>query len=81
MQLLGTMAAVFALLLLVLPTVRVAQDRLSPRRAVGLWMAGAGFLLLALAALVLTGDAARNATLAGVAAAVIGNIIQRRSAS
>jgi hypothetical protein len=77
--LLGAIAAVFALVLLVLPTVRVAQGRLTPRLALGLWIAGAGFLLLALAAFVLTGDAARLATLAGVAAAVAGNIMQRRA--
>jgi hypothetical protein len=79
-QLLGGIAAAFALLLLVLPTLRVTQGRLSPRQALGLWISGGGFLLLALAALVLTGDAARSATIAGVAAAVAGNIVQRRSA-
>jgi hypothetical protein len=79
MQLLGGIAAMFALLLLMLPTVRVAQGRLSARNALGLWIAGAGFLLLAVAALVLAGDAAMIATLVGVAAAVAGNIVQRRA--
>jgi hypothetical protein len=79
MQLLGGIAAVFALLLLMLPAVRVAQGRLSARNALGLWISGAGFLLLAVAALVLAGDAAMIATLVGVAAAVAGNIVQRRA--
>jgi hypothetical protein len=79
MELLGALAAIFALLLLVLPTIRVAQGRLHPQHALGLWIAGAGFLLLALAALVLSGATARNATLVGVAATVIGNIVQRRA--
>jgi hypothetical protein len=78
MHVLGAIAAVFAVLLLVLPTVRVAQGALEARAAAGLWIAGAGFLLLALAACVLHGDAALYATLAGVAAAVAGNIVQRR---
>jgi hypothetical protein len=79
MELLGALAAIFALLLLVLPTIRVAQGRLHAHHALGLWIAGAGFLLLALAALVLSGATARNATLVGVAATVIGNIVQRRA--
>jgi hypothetical protein len=79
MALLGGMAAVFALVLLVMPTMRVAQGRLQPDQALGLWISGAGFLLLALAALVLAGDAAMIATLVGVAAAVAGNIVQRRA--
>jgi hypothetical protein len=53
MIILGTMAALFAAFLLVLPTVRVAQGRLTPAYAAGLWIAGFGFLLLALAAFVL----------------------------
>jgi hypothetical protein len=79
MQLLGAIAAVLALLLLVLPAVRVAQGKLTPGNALGLWIAGAGFLLLAMAALVLTGDSAMTATLVGVTAAVAGNIVQRRA--
>jgi hypothetical protein len=79
MQIIGAIAAVFALLLLTLPTLRVVQGHLTPRQAMGLWISGAGFLLLALGALVLVGDAGRHATLAGVVAAVIGNIVQRRS--
>lgn len=80
MTLLGAIAGVFALALLALPTLRVLQGRLTPHLATGLWLAGAGFLLLALAALVLTGDNARLATVAGVTATVTGNILQRRRA-
>ena len=76
---LGVIAAVFALALLVLPTVRVLQGRLAPRFAAGLWIAGSGFLLLALAAFALRGDAAQLAVLVGVIAAVAGNVIQRRT--
>ena len=79
-RLLGTLAAVFAVALLTLPTVRVAQGRLSPANAAGLWLSGFGFLLLALAAFVLPGDMASVAVLAGVAAAIAGNIVQRRIA-
>jgi hypothetical protein len=79
MQLLGGIAAVFALLLLMLPAVRVAQGRLAARNALGLWISGTGFLLLAVAALVLAGDAAMIAALVGVAAAVAGNIVQRKA--
>jgi hypothetical protein len=78
MNFLGYLAAVFALLLLGMPTYRVIEGRLPVHLAVGLWISGAGFLLLALAALVLEGDAAFRATLVGVGAAVAGNIVQRR---
>lgn len=79
--LLSALAGLFAALLLIFPTVRVAQGRLAPRQALGLWLAGAGFLLLALAGLVLRPAEGRTAVLVGVSAAVIGNIIQRRNAS
>jgi multidrug transporter EmrE-like cation transporter len=76
-QLLGTIAALFAALLLVLPALRVAQQRLALRHAVGLWISGAGFLMLALAALVLRGGTIRIALLTGIVLAVAGNIMQR----
>jgi len=78
MQILGTIAGIFAFMLLVLPTVRVLQGALEPRMATGLWLSGAGFLLLALAALVLEGDDAATLTLVGIGLAVAGNIVQRR---
>jgi hypothetical protein len=78
MQILGTIAAAFAVMLLVLPTVRVLQGGLAPRMATGLWISGAGFLLLAAAALVLDGEDAASVTLIGIGLAVAGNIIQRR---
>jgi hypothetical protein len=43
-----------------------------------LWVSGAGFALLAAAALVLGGSAANGAVLGGVVLAVVGNIVQRR---
>jgi uncharacterized membrane protein YbhN (UPF0104 family) len=79
-QVMGVAAGLFALTLVALPTIRVAQGRLPPRSALGLWISGLGFALLAAAALVLEGDAARGAMLGGVVAAVVGNIVQRRTA-
>lgn len=78
MRFLGVFAAAFAGVLLLLPALRVAQGRLPAHLATGLWISGAGFLLLALAALVLRGGLATAAVLAGVTCAVAGNIIQRR---
>lgn len=79
-QVLGAAAALFAVMLVALPAVRVAQGRLAARSAVGLWISGLGFALLAAAALVLSDEAARAAILAGVVAAVVGNVVQRRTA-
>jgi hypothetical protein len=79
-QVMGAGAALFAIALVALPTLRVAQGRLPARSAVGLWVSGLGFALLAAAALVLEGDASRGAILGGVVAAVAGNLIQRRTA-
>lgn len=76
---LGALAVVFAAALLVLPGIRVLQGTLSPRRAVGLWIAGAGFALLAAAALVVDRDARPAVVVAGVVTAVVGNIVQRRN--
>jgi hypothetical protein len=79
-QVMGAATGLFALTLLVLPTLRVAQGRLPARSALGLWISGLGFALLAAAALALDADAARGAILAGVVAAVVGNLVQRRTA-
>lgn len=79
-EVMGGLAGVFALALLVLPAVRVAQGRLDARDAAGLWVSGAGFALLAAAALALEGAAAHGAVVSGVVLAVIGNVAQRRRA-
>jgi hypothetical protein len=79
-RLLALLAGLFAALLLLLPTVRVVQGKLAPRQALGLWVSGVGFLLLALAGLVLRPAEGRTAVLLGVIAAVVGNILQRRNA-
>jgi hypothetical protein len=79
-DLLAALAGLFAAMLLVFPTIRVAQGRLAARKAVGLWVSGVGFLLLALAGLVLRPAEGRTAILLGVTLAVVGNIIQRRTA-
>lgn len=76
---LGSLAAVFGLVLLVFPSVRVSQGRLTARGAVGLWLAGTGFLLIALAALVLSGSLANGAVLIGAALTILGNLMQRRA--
>ncbi|MEX2528622.1 MAG: hypothetical protein WEA09_13400 [Gemmatimonadota bacterium] len=77
--LLGGLAALFGVVLLVFPSVRVSQGRLTARGAVGLWLAGTGFLLIALAALVLSGSLANGAVLIGAALAILGNLLQRRA--
>jgi hypothetical protein len=73
---LGVIALTFAALLLVLPAIRVGQGRLPARRAVGLWISGAGFAFLAAAALVLRGAELEAAIFAGVALTVIGFMVQ-----
>jgi hypothetical protein len=78
-QVLGGVAAFFALALLVLPAARVAQGAIPLRNALGLWVSAVGFGLLAAAALLLSGPAANRAVLAGVVVAVVGSVIQRRS--
>ena len=75
-DLLGALAALFALALLALPAWRVLQGRLSVRHATGLWIAGPGFAVLAAAALATEGT---GPVLLGVALAVLGNIVQRRN--
>jgi hypothetical protein len=76
-QALGVVAGLCALALLVLPAVRVGQGAIPVRMALGLWIAGVGFGLLAVAALALDGPAANAAVMPGVALAVLGNFIQR----
>jgi hypothetical protein len=75
----GALAGAFALALLLLPAVRVAQGRLSLRQAGGLWIAGAGFALLAAAAFLVPPDRTGTAIVIGVSLAVAGNILQRRN--
>lgn len=77
LYLFAVLAAVFALALLVLPTVRVLQGRLSPRSVAGLWLSGTGFALLALAGLVLEGDEAQTAVIVGIVATIVGWLVQR----
>lgn len=72
----GVLSGVFALLLLGAPLARVAQQRLSLRRAVGLWISGAGFAFLSAAALVLEGGRAQNAVVLGVVVTGAGAVVQ-----
>ncbi|CAN5658885.1 hypothetical protein BH23GEM10_BH23GEM10_15800 [soil metagenome] len=74
----GAFAAAFALALMVLPLIRVRQRRLPARHAVGLWMAAAGFMLLAFAAFGVLGAAAPATVLGGAVLAIVGNVVQRR---
>lgn len=76
--LLGVLAGLFALALLLLPAWRILQGRLPVRQAQGLWIAGAGFALLAAAALLPNTDTTAL-ILPGVALTVAGNIVQRRN--
>jgi len=73
----GGFAAVLGFLLLTLPTLRVLQGTLPAGKAVGLWISGVGFGLLAGAAFLLTGPSSANAILLGVVLAVLGNVVQR----
>jgi hypothetical protein len=77
-KVLGALAGLFALVLVVLPALRVASGRLPVRQAAGLWIAAAGFALLAAAAFVVAEDAVPGVMLAGVVLAVAGNLVQRR---
>lgn len=79
-RILGVAAAVFAGMLLTLPTIRWMQGRLTLRMASGLWISGIGFALLALAALLLEGESARGAVVLGVLGTGIGMVVQKRNA-
>jgi hypothetical protein len=76
-HLLGGVAGAFGAVLLVLPSIRVGQGRLETKRAVGLWISGFGFVLLAWAAFMPAGPAVQAFLVTGVLLAIAGNIIQR----
>ena len=76
---LGALALLFAVLLIILPGIRVAQGHLPPRRAIGLWISGAGFSFLAAAALALEGGGeVESAIFIGVVLAFVGSLVQGR---
>jgi multidrug transporter EmrE-like cation transporter len=75
---LGAAAALFGIMLLALPLLRIAQRRLTLNEATGLLLAGIGFLILAAAAFVFTGEQAQRAVVTGVILVVAGNLLQRR---
>lgn len=76
-HILGVLAGAFGGVLLVMPAARVGQGHLELKRAVGLWISGLGFVLLAWAAFMPTGPAVQGVLVAGVLLAITGNIIQR----
>lgn len=76
-EILGAISALFGGTLLILPSIRVGQGRLEPKRAVGLWISGLGFLLMARAAFIAARPAAEGIVVAGALLAISGNIIQR----
>jgi hypothetical protein len=75
---LGILPLALALALITLPLWRIAQGRLTPRAALGLWISGAGFGLLALAAFALEGVDLRTALWSGIVLLAVGNLVQRR---
>lgn len=75
---LGALPLVLALALAMLPTWRVVQGRLTPARALGLWISAAGFGLLALGAFALDGADLQAALWSGVVLLAVGNLVQRR---
>lgn len=77
---LGAAAALFGVMLLALPLLRITQQRLTFNDATGLLLAGIGFVILAAAAFLFTGEQAQRAVVSGVVLVVAGNLLQRRVA-
>lgn len=75
---LGILPLVLALALVILPTWRVTQGRLTPARALGLWISATGFGLFAVGAFALEGADLRAALWSGVVLLAVGNLVQRR---
>lgn len=73
---LGALAGLFAAMLLGLPLWRFGQGRLSFRDAVGLWIAGAGFAILATAAFTGEPAVAQQMVMVGVVLAAAGSVVQ-----
>lgn len=74
---LGGMAGIFAVLLLGLPLWRFSQGRLAFRDAVGFWIAGSGFGVLAVAAFTGETAVAQQMVMVGVVLAASGSVVQR----
>ena len=75
--LLGGLAAVFAVMLLGLPLWRFSQGRLPFSRAVGFWIAGSGFGVLAAAAVAGLSQAGQQMVVIGVVLAAAGSVVQQ----
>lgn len=76
-MILGGLAGVFAVLLLGLPLWRFSQGRLPFVDAVGFWIAGAGFAVLAVAAVTGESDVAQQLVMVGVVLAAAGSVVQQ----
>ncbi len=74
---LGLVAGVFAVMLLGLPLWRFAQGRLAFSDAVGFWIAGSGFAVLAAAAFTGQAAAAQQMVVIGVVLAAAGSVVQK----
>lgn len=74
---LGAMAGLFAAMLLGLPLWRFTQGRMGFRDAVGFWIAGAGFAILATAAFTGEPAVAQQMVMVGVVLAAAGSVVQR----
>ena len=76
-MILGVLAGVFALMLLGLPLWRFTQGRLAFREAVGFWIAGSGFGILAAAAFSGEPAVAQQMVMVGVVLAAAGSVVQK----
>jgi len=74
---LGGLAGVFALMLLGLPLWRFSQGRLPFPNALGFWIAGSGFAVLAAAAFTGESAVAQQMVMVGVVLAAAGSVVQR----
>lgn len=73
---LGGLAGVFAVMLLGLPLWRFVQGRLGFSDAVGFWIAGSGFAVLAAAAFTGTSSVAQQLVMVGTILAAAGSVVQ-----
>lgn len=74
---LGGMAGIFAVMLLGLPLWRFTQGRMAFSAALGFWIAGAGFAVLAAAAFSGEPAVAQQMVMVGVVLAAAGSVVRR----
>jgi hypothetical protein len=74
-RVLGVLSGLFALALIILPTIRILQGRLEARKSIGLWISVVGFAWLCVAAFA-GGEAGAQAASVGIVSTVVGSIVQ-----